>query len=325
MRLAIAASKPRTGGSGATSSTVSVVICAYASARWGLLVDAVESVERQLSPALETIVVIDHNPALLACARDALYRARVLENTSAPGLSGARNVGVSAARGDVVAFLDDDAVAMETWLQELLRAYDHPNVVGAGGVAEPKWEEGSAPRWLPSEFYWTVGCSYRGLPTDVTPVRNPLGVNMSFRRSILASIDGFRSGIGRIGPTPLGCEETELAIRARQASPGATVLHVPTARVDHTVASERASWSYFRSRCWAEGLSKARVTEEVGANAGLSSERTYTLRVLPAGVLRGLSDGVRGDRSGYLRAGAIIGGFLATAAGYARGRLAAPR
>jgi hypothetical protein len=96
---------------------------------------------------------------------------------------------------------------------------------------------------------------------------------------------------------------------------------VPAARVEHAVPAERLSWGYFRSRCWAEGLSKALVTEEVGSTDALSSEWMYTLRTLPTGVVRGLSDGVRGDHTGYLRAGAIIGGFLVTAAGYLRGRL----
>ena len=44
----------------------------------------------------------------------------------------------------------------------------------------PWWPE-LAPRWLPEEFYWVVGCSYRGLPESVGPVRNPIGASMSMR------------------------------------------------------------------------------------------------------------------------------------------------
>ena len=226
-----------------------------------------------------------------------------------------------AANGEIVAFLDDDAIADDTWLEELTRPYDNPDVLGAGGVARPQWEGGTAPRWLPEEFYWTIGCSYRGLPTQTAPIRNPIGANMSFRRAVFAQIEGFSSGIGRVGTTPLGCEETELSIRVRQTYPGGVVLHVPTARVEHAVPAKRLSWSYFRSRCWAEGLSKALVTEEVGSTDALSSEWTYTLKTLPAGVLRGLLDGVRGDLSGLRRAGAIVAGLLVTMAGYTRGRL----
>lgn len=305
--------------------SVSVIICSYTQQRWDALLDAVASVGRQTQAALETIVVVDHNSDLLERATATLRDACVIESTGERGLSGARNTGVTAARGEIVAFLDDDAVADDTWLEELGRAYEDPSVIGAGGVARPRWAEGRAPRWLPLEFYWTVGCSYRGLPTHMAPIRNPIGAGMSFRRTVFDRVGGFVSGIGRVGRTPLGCEETELSIRARRAYSGAVVLHMPSAGVEHTVAVERVSWRYFRSRCWAEGLSKALVTEAVGSTDALSSEWMYTLRTLPTGVLRGLSDGVRGDHTGYLRAGAIIGGFLVTASGYLRGRLARAR
>ncbi len=301
--------------------SVSVIICSYTLQRWEALLDAVASVGRQTRAPLETIVVIDHDCELLERATAALPDAHVMENTGEHGLSDARNTGVMAANSEIVAFLDDDAIADDNWLKELARVYDDPNVVGAGGVATPRWEDGTAPRWLPEEFYWTIGCSYRGLPTQTAPIRNPIGANMSFRRAVFARIEGFSSGIGRVGTTPLGCEETELSIRVRRTYPGGVVLHVPAARVEHTVPAERLSWSYFRSRCWAEGLSKALVTEEVGSTDALSSEWTYTLKVLPAGVLRGLLDGVRGDLAGLRRSGAIVTGLLLTMAGYARGRL----
>jgi glycosyltransferase involved in cell wall biosynthesis len=246
----------------------------------------------------------------------------VLPNSGEAGLSGARNTGLRAARGEIVAFLDDDAVAEDTWLQELLRAYDYPAVIGAGGLALPLWIGGTPPRWLPSEFYWTVGCSYRGLPPGVAPVRNPIGASMSFRKSILDRVGGFSAGVGRIGRVPLGCEETELSIRAQRTDPAGVVLHIPTARVDHMVPLERVSWGYFFSRCWAEGLSKARVADMVGPDRALSSERTYTLRTLPSGVLHGVLDASGGDFAGLLRSGAIIAGFLTVATSYLRARLA---
>ncbi len=306
-----------------TVLSTSVIICAYTQRRWETLLGAVASIERQTQPALETIVVIDHNSELFARAGAKFDDVRVIRSTGEPGLSGARNTGVSAANGEIVAFLDDDAIADSTWLEELARAYDRPNVVGAGGVATPLWRGGREPRWLPREFYWTIGCSYRGLPDQTASIRNPIGASMSFRREVFDRIDGFVSGIGRVGSTPLGCEETELSIRARRAYPGAVVLHVPAARVEHHVATERLSWSYYCSRCWAEGLSKALVTKKVGTDDGLSAERTYTLKTLPTGILGGLVDAIRGDLTGLLRSGAIVTGLLMTVAGYLRGRVAA--
>ena len=309
----------------ATAPSMSVIVCAYTQRRWEALLDAIASVGRQTQPALETIVVIDHDRELFERAMATLQSARVIESAGQRGLSGARNTGVKIARGDVVAFLDDDAIADDTWLQELARAYDDPDVVGVGGVARPRWEGGAAPRWLPEEFYWTVGCSYRGLPTQCDSIRNPIGANMSFRGEVFDRIEGFSSCMGRVGSTPLGCEETELSIRARRAYPGGAVLHVPTAGVEHHVAAERLSWSYFRSRCWAEGLSKALLSRRVGNKEALQSERDYILGTLPAGILRGFTDAIRGDSAGIARAGAIAVGLLVTVAGYLRGTLARGR
>jgi glycosyltransferase involved in cell wall biosynthesis len=300
---------------------VSVVICAYSQRRWRALLAAVASVVAQTLPPLETIVVIDHNPDLLERAKAALADARVLDSEGPRGLSAARNTGVNRARGEVVAFLDDDAAGEPTWLENLIAAYEDPHVLGTGGAVRPKWTGAESSRWLPPEFYWTIGCSYRGLPTQIAPVRNPIGANMSFRRSALQRVDGFSTDIGRVGRTPLGCEETELSIRLLRAHPEGRLVYVPAARVEHLVPTERARWRYFRSRCWAEGLSKALVSERVGAAHGLSSERAYALRTLPSGAVRGLSDALRGDPAGLLRSGAIAAGLALTTAGYLRGRL----
>ena len=153
-------------------------------------------------------------------------------------------------------------------------------------------------------------------------MRNLIGCNMSLRREVFAEVGGFRPGIGRVGTLPVGCEETELCIRVRQRWPQGELVYVPTAVVRHRVPQGRATWEYFRSRCYAEGISKALVTQFVGAQDGLSSERAYTLRTLPAGVLAGLGAALRGQADGLGRAAAIAGGFALTAIGYGRGLLA---
>ncbi len=302
-------------------ASASVVVCAYTERRWDTLLEAVTAAAAQ--DPLEVLLVVDHAPALETRARAALPGVRVLANTGAQGLSGARNTGVAAARGDVVAFLDDDAVPEPGWLATLLAPLADPSVTGAGGSALPRWEA-PRPGWIPDELLWVVGCSYTGQPVDVRPIRNPIGANMAFRRSAFDVAGGFTDGIGRVGRVPLGGEETEFAIRLRQARPDTIVVQVPAARVRHLVPADRARWSYFRRRCWAEGISKALIARRVGGEAALEAERAYVRRVLPAAVARDLAVAARGDAAALGRAACVVAALAVTAAGYARGCLVRP-
>jgi glycosyltransferase involved in cell wall biosynthesis len=300
--------------------TVSVVICAYTTARWDRLRQAVESVLAGGDEPVDLIVVIDHCDELLAAAVRAFgadRRVRVIPNAETRGLSGARNTGVRAAHGDVVAFLDDDAVAAPGWADDLSAHYRDQTVAGVGGYASPVWPD-VRPRWMPAEFDWVVGCSYIGQPKRTAAVRNPIGCNMSLRRSVLDEVGGFRSEVGRVGAMPVGCEETELFIRVRAAEAANQVLFDPDIRVEHHVSQDRTTLRYFVRRCYHEGLSKAVVTEMAGAAAGLSSERTYVRRVLPMGVARELRSMTT---DGVARALAICLGLAATTAGFTRAKI----
>ncbi|HET6745874.1 MAG TPA: glycosyltransferase family 2 protein [Candidatus Limnocylindria bacterium] len=303
---------------------ISVVICAYTLDRWDDLTRAVASVQAQTLPAHETILVIDHNEPLRERAAAELKSVQVIENGGQRGLSDARNSGVRAASGSVVAFLDDDAAAAPDWLTALARIYDDEEVMGVGGSATPEWPAGRRPRWFPEEFDWVVGCSYRGMPTTAGSVRNFLGCNMSFRRVAFELAGEFDVAIGRVGTRPVGCEETEFCIRLARKSPDSRLIYEPQARVAHRVPRERATWRYFRARCFSEGLSKAVVSELAGSQQALSVELRYTLRTLSSGVLRNLVGGVaRLDAMGPVRAIAIVGGLAFTTAGYVSRRVSA--
>jgi len=301
---------------------VSVIICAYTQERWEGLKAAVTSIQRQETPAGEIILVIDHNEELLEMARTQFPGINVLENYGPRGLSGARNTGVEFASKEVVAFMDEDAVAQPDWLTSLLMGYHDGHVIGVGGLVEPNWLT-EQPDWFPDEFTWVVGCSYKGAPETMEQVRNMLGCNMSFRREVFAATGGFLNRLGRVGGrVPLSCEETEFCIRVGRRFPQSRFWHNPDARVRHSVPASRLTWQYFQARCYAEGLSKAMVANFVGTGQGLASERKYTTRTLPMGILRGIEDGfLKGDLAGLLRAGAIAAGLGITAAGFLVGSI----
>jgi len=306
--------------------------------RWDDLRAALRSAAEQNPAPDELWLVIDHNDELLARARDQLVPElpwlQVVANRRRRGLSGARNTALERVGADIVIFLDDDASAEPGWLAALVEPYADPEVISVGGVAQPRWPEGSArPVTLPSaapeatwtvrgELDWVVGCTYAGQPTQLTPVRNVMGCNMSLRRSVFTELGGFSEDLGRVGKIPLGCEETELCIRATAKIPGAKILLNPLARVRHHVSPDRLTWSYLLRRCYAEGVSKAAVSAMMGRDSALATERAYVTKVLPAGVVREARSVARGRAwAGLGGAAAVVLGVVATAAGYARGSI----
>lgn len=302
-------------------SSLAVVICAYSDERRPQLVASIRSVLDQTVRPCRTVVVVDHNDGLLAYVRAYFPDVVAIANEAMRGLSGARNCGVRAAGADIIAFLDDDAIAEPDWLARLAAHYANPAVCGVGGKVLPLWQDGR-PRWFPEEFQWVVGCSYRGLPDRLKPVRNPIGCNMSFRRAVFDTVGGFREGIGRTGQDAAGCEETELSIRICQAIAGSLILYDPQAVVHHHVTRNRSRWDYFRKRCIAEGRSKGAVVRATGASKTLAAEQNYVMRTLPEGVARGLVDAaLRFDPWGLLRAVGIVAGLAFTVVGYAGARV----
>ena len=297
---------------------VSVVIAAFADERWDDLVEAVESVRCQTCPPLEVVVVIDHNGRLLARARAGLTGVRVVPSTGVPGASGARNSGLATCRGEVVAFLDDDAVASPEWLERLVGHFDDAAVLGVGGRVDALWAR-LRPAWFPRQFDWVVGGSYLGMPTTVTAVRNVWTGNMAVRREVLEQVGGFREGFGRDGRR-VRPEDTDLCLRAARSRPGGRWLFEPDAVAGHKVPESRATLGFFVRRCYQEGRGKADLCTLDGTGPATRTERTYAATVLPRGVLTGLTESVHGDPGGLVRSAAIAVGFLSTAFGFAVGR-----
>ena len=224
------------------TNTVSVVICAHAIDRLDDIRRAVGSVAAQSKPPDELLLVIDNNERLRDLVAD--LPAKVVLNEGPTGLSGARNTGTRLATGDIVAYLDDDAVADVDWLATMSLPFAEPNVVAVGGSAEPDWDE-ARPSWFPPEFDWVIGCSYRGLPTTRSNVRNVIGCTMAFRRNAVLEAGGFDSGLGRTAKRSSGCEETELCIRMTQRNNSAAIVYEPAARIRHRVPAARARFGYF--------------------------------------------------------------------------------
>ena len=300
---------------------LSVILCTYSFERLDHLLEAVVSLQQQSTLPREIIIVVDHNQDLLQKVRSRLENTNIIENTGDKGLSGARNSGIAVSKGRLIAFLDDDELVDPGWVEKINYWCNQPGVLGAGGKVLAQWLT-PRPGWFPEEFGWVLGFSYKGLPEQASPVRNLFGGSMCFHRTVFEGVGGFRSDIGRIEKKPLGCEETEFCIRVLQHFPEGKLIYEPQATIRHRTPPDRANWSYFVNRCFYEGMSKAIVTRLVGSQDGLRSERSYTFKVLPLGIIHGLRDTIiHGDFSGLARAFSILYGLSLTTAGYLVGSI----
>lgn len=297
---------------------VSVVIAAYTMRRWDDLRAAVASVRTQVVPVLRTVVVIDHHPELLAIARAEFDDVTVVPNAGRPGASATRNTGVAYCQSEVVAFLDDDAIATPTWLAALLRHFSRPEVVGAGGRLDPRWDTGR-PRWFPPEFDWAVGTSYRGMPANAEPVRNVWTNGMAIRRSAFDRVAGFRTDFGKVGERSRP-EDTDLCLRAAAAHADGAWIYDPAAVVLHRVPAGRATLRYFLRRCFNEGSGKAALAVLNGLGKSTRVERAYVRQVLFQGIRSGLRAAFHRDVPNATRGLAIVAGLVLTATGFLSGR-----
>lgn len=242
---------------------VSVVICTHTMDRYDHVCDAAKSVFAQTYDDVELVFVSDGDEAV-ADRIEAEFGERddvlVHYNDQNEGLAVARNNGAAVATGDVIAFLDDDAVADERWVEELLSVYTEQDVPAVGGRMAPAWVAGK-PSYLPAEFYWLVGVTHRGFgpngdPHEAGEVRNTFGSNISFRRDIFEALGGFERDIGgRTGDKNLQAEEPELCARL-QREYGHGVYYNPDALVAHKVFRYRTDPGWLIDRAFWQGYSK---------------------------------------------------------------------
>jgi len=236
---------------------VSVVICGYTMDRLEVFTAAIDSVLAQTHRPLEVVIVIDGNPTLYGeIVR--LYgddpTVRIDLNDENRGISYSRTRGAELATGEVVAFIDDDAVAEPRWVARLVELYESTDAVAAGGNVEPAWVD-SRPWWFPDEFYWLVGVTEPGFAEDGQEVRNVYGCNISYRRDAFLEVGGYDTKTGRKGNRHLQAHEAPVGIRLLQTF-GRGMIFVEDAIVTHTLFTYRGRAKWLLRRAFWQGYSK---------------------------------------------------------------------
>ena len=273
---------------------VSAVVCAHSRDRSQDLHEAVASLLQQTHAELEIIVVVDgdrelHRDVVAAHSGTESVRAVLLEENV--GISGARNAGVAEAHGDVIAFIDDDAVADLGWIERLVETYERCDAVSVGGKVLPVWLSGK-PDHLPGELYWLVGATHDGFAEErVAEIRNTFGPNMSFRREVFEKVGGFNESLGfsRRGTSYVQAEEPEFALRMRSAL-GRGMVYNPEAVVYHKIPESKARVRTLLRRAFYQGYSKAWLARHDVSGDPIATERAYLrtllLKVVPARLRR---------------------------------------
>ena len=167
------------------------------------------------------------------------------------GLAYARNRGVREARGEIVAFTDDDVLIDKHWIQHIDRAFkEHYDAAGVGGKILPIWEA-PQPYWLNSRWYsYLALMDYGDLPAYMnTP--NIWGANMAIKSEMFKKYGLFDPNLGRRPGKLYSHEETDFFRRLKNA--GEKLLYYPLAVIYHHIPANRISKNYFRKWRFDEG------------------------------------------------------------------------
>lgn len=231
---------------------VSVVICTYN--RSDLLLGCLQSlVAKALELSMCEVIVVNNNSTdatqkIAEEFAESHCNFRVFVEAH-QGLSHARNRGWKEARGEYVAYIDDDARACPDWLEaisDFIRR--HPDVEAFGGPYAA-FAQVPIPTWFPPGYgSWDLGCEERVISVGKEWLN---GTNMVFKRTLLERVGGFNTRLGMSGDTVAYGEETRLLLELDRR--GVAVYYVPQMKVEHLLASYKISLRWLLNSAFQNG------------------------------------------------------------------------
>jgi glycosyltransferase involved in cell wall biosynthesis len=226
-----------------------------------LLADCLETMTGQPEPpgGMEVLVIDDGSdqplePAVTPFAARGIAVRCIRQPSS--GLNAARNRGLREAKGELVAFLDDDTLLSPGWAMAIHDGFERERCDVIGGRITLQFE-GDLPRWLTaSRLSYLSRYDLGNSPREVREPPLPFGANFALTRSRLEGMEPFKVGLDRAGSSLVSNGEIELLRRVLAA--GGRIVYWPAAAVAHRVPPERLTKAWFRSRALAQGISDVR-------------------------------------------------------------------
>ncbi|NLI82605.1 MAG: glycosyltransferase [Deltaproteobacteria bacterium] len=206
----------------ADSPRISVVIASYNSRRTlGRCLDSLMALDH---PSFEVIVVDDGSTDGSPDICESYPTIRLIR-LDRGGPSRARNRGIEAARGEIVAFTDSDCVVARDWLQELEKGFLDETVAGVGGDQVSPDGESEFGKTV-QEYFRAVGfvTDYINLERTLTETRHNASCNSSYRKKVLEVVGGFAKD-------QFPCEDVEMDLKIRRL--GYRLMFNPRAVVGH--------------------------------------------------------------------------------------------
>jgi GT2 family glycosyltransferase len=253
--------------------TASITVVVPTFRRPAGLARALGALSEQRDPGAEwDVVVVDNDSPPGAEPTFAAFAARLgrdarLVREHRRGAAPARNAGIAAAGGDVVAFLDDDVVPADDWLRQLVEPVLSGRSEGAGGrvrldptVALPRWLGGD---WLGYLSAFDLGGDAHEIGAD----EYVLSASAAFRVDVLHRVGGFDPVLGPRPGVPMVNDDIDLCRRVM--GDGGRISYVPSAVVVHELPPHRLTRRYMLRRTYAQGRSDWLLDREANSRRPL--------------------------------------------------------
>ena len=310
-----------------TDPSISIIITSYSILRLNDIVDLLRSISNQGNLELiQIVLIIERDKQLFDSIKRFLgegkwFNFAAIYYKEIGGMSRARNIATQYSLGKFLAFLDDDVILCQNWLQTVIRLSSRSDWIGLTGPSSPVWV-GEPVNWFPPELSWVLGSTDWFDNGDEVSIRNAWGNNMVVRKAEFVDVGGFIEDYGlrsasRTTWTDPPSEDVDLSIRMTRKFKR-PILFLPGLKVGHKVLQSKLTWRFMAQRSYSTGFQR-RAIEKLYDRSGeqniLRMEKSLIPRMLVL-IPRSLFSLFRKPRDNLRILGALVLVLVFSSLGY---------